>query len=159
VASYVWFTTGAVLLIAFFPQQIAAPCIIGAAIGDPLLGMTRKFRRRYTFSITYIALLAVFIIFQYRLELAVLAAGIMMVSESLEIRVKWQLRPTLFYSRSKKKVSHYRNFFEVLFKTDDDFMMQIVPAVALAVIFLLIGWNHLPPELIQESSEIARILG
>ncbi|UCH87923.1 MAG: hypothetical protein JSV49_06540 [Thermoplasmata archaeon] len=155
VASYVWFTCGAVLLIALFPQQIAAPCILGAAIGDVVLGVTRDLRRRYTFSFTFLILLLIFLIFMYNMILAIVAAGIILVSESVEFRIKSQLKPQLFYSRSKKRVSKYRKFFEIIFKTDDDFMMQVIPAISLAVIYFIFGWHYMPPELIHESPTIA----
>jgi dolichol kinase len=156
VASYVWFTSGAVILIVLFPQSIAAPCILAAAIGDPVLGATRDLRRRHTFSITYMVIFLIFYLFHYHLVIGFVAAGIVLISESVEFRIKWQLRPHLFYSRSQKKVSRYKRFFEVLFRTDDDFMMQIIPALSLLVIFTLIGWQYMPPELIHIDPEIAR---
>ena len=158
VASYLWFTTGAVILLILFPQQIAAPCILGAAIGDVVLGTTRTFRRRYSFSITYIVLLIIFLIFKYEIVLAIVAAGIALISESMEIRVTSRFRPSLFYSRSKRKVSPYRNFFTILLKTDDDFMMQIVPAVFLTVVFFILGDAYLPPEILHVHQDLARIL-
>jgi hypothetical protein len=159
IASYVWFTSGAVLLIIFFPQQIAAPCILAAAIGDPMLGITRNLRRRYTFTINYLIIFFIFFLFLYPLYLIVLfAAGVVLVSEAVEFRVQWRLRGHLFYSRSKDTVSKYNKFFEFLFKTDDDFMMQVIPAVILFLVFNLIPIG-MPPELIHMDPEIVRIVG
>lgn len=164
VASYVWFTSGAVILLIFFPQQIAAPCILGASIGDPILGITRNLRRRYTFSITYIILFLIFMVFHYydtlvNFIIAGIASGILLISESLEFRIKWELKPHLFYSRSKKTISRNKRFFEFLFKTDDDFIMQIVTAVSLLIIYTIIGWHYMPPELLHVSPTIAGLLG
>ena len=159
IASYVWFTSGAVLLIIFFPQQIAAPCILAAAIADPMLGITRNLRRRYTFSINYLIIFFIFFLFLYPLYLMIIiAAGIVLISEAVEFRVQWRLRPHLFYSRSKHKVSRYNKFFEFLFKTDDDFMMQVIPAVILFLVFNLVPIG-MPPELIPVDPEIVRIVG
>jgi hypothetical protein len=40
-ASYVAWGAGLVLLVAFFPEAVAVPCVLGAAFVDPLLGVLR----------------------------------------------------------------------------------------------------------------------
>jgi dolichol kinase len=137
VASYLWFTVGATLLIVFFPQQIAAPCILATAVGDPALGVTKKLRRRYTFSIALLLCFLVFFAFKYWLLVAIFAAGATFIAQFIEFKVQWRVRRSLFWSRSKHEVSPYQKYFDILFKTDDDFMMQIIPAVVLFVLFLI----------------------
>jgi hypothetical protein len=137
IASYVWFTIGATILVLFFPQQIAAPCIVATAIGDPVLGLTKRYRRRFMLSVPFLVILIVFLIFDYSILLAIIAAGITLIAESFEFKVRMKLRPNIFWSRSKKKFSIYRYYFNFLFRTDDDFMMQIIPAVILSILFLI----------------------
>ena len=148
VASYVWFTTGATILILFFPQQIAAPCIVATALGDPVIGLTKPYRRRFIFLITFIICLLVFILFKYSIYIAIFAAAIAFIAESFEFKIRIRLRPNLFWSRSRHRFSRYKAFFDFLFRTDDDFMMQIIPAVALFILFSIFP-ELLPPEIIQ----------
>jgi hypothetical protein len=148
VASYVWFTTGATILILFFPQQIAAPCIVVTALGDPVIGLTKPYRRRVLFAISFIIILFVFLIFQYDILVAIFAAAIAFIAESFEFKIRVRLRSNIFWSRSRHKFSKYRRFFDFLFRTDDDFMMQIIPAVALLILFTIIP-ELLPMEIIQ----------
>jgi hypothetical protein len=154
IASYLWFTVGATILIVFFPQQIAAPCILATAVGDPALGVTKKFRRRYTFSIAIIICFLVFLAFKYQLLVAILAAGITFIAQFIEFRIQWRVRRSLFWSRSKHEVSKYQKYFDFLFKTDDDFMMQIIPALTLLFLFL-IHPDFMPDPLIEPLEQLA----
>jgi hypothetical protein len=144
VASYMWFTIGAAILILFFPQQVAAPCILATAFGDPAIGITKDMRRRYTFSIAIILLVLIFIIFKYPILLAIFAAGVTFVAQFIEFKIQWHVRKSLFWSRSKHEVWKYNRYFDALFKTDDDFMMQMIPAVVLFILFTFV------PELMPE---------
>ena len=144
VASYLWFTTGATILILFFPQQIAAPCILATAFGDPAIGITKDMRRRYTFSIAIVILILIFVIFKYPLLLAIFAAGVTFIAQFIEFKIQWRVRKSLFWSRSKHEVSRYNKYFDFLFKTDDDFIMQVIPAVVLFILFAI------APELIPD---------
>jgi dolichol kinase len=154
VASYVWFTIGATLLILFFPQQIAAPCILATAFGDPAIGVTKKLRRRYTFSIAIIIIFLIFLAFDYILILAIFAAGVTFIAQFIEFKIQWRVRKSLFWSRSKHEVSEYRKYFDFLFKTDDDFMMQIMPAIVLFILFL-IQPDLMPDTLLEPLEQLA----
>jgi dolichol kinase len=164
VASYLWFTAGAVLLIAIFPQQIAAPCILSAAIGDPIIGETRRFRRRFAFSIGFLVCFAIFLLFHYPIGLAIIAGGITFIAESIELEIQWGLREDLFTSRSKGRVSKYRQWFDFVFKADDDFMMQVVPAIIITILAVIgmyysLQWLCLPEEpLITPLEELEAIV-
>lgn len=148
VASYLWFTSGSTFLIIFFPQQIAAPCIVATALGDPIIGLTKPYRRRFMVSITFLICLTVFILFKYEILLAFFAAAVAFIAESFEFKIRMRLRPNLFWSRSKKRLSNYRKFFNFLFRTDDDFIMQLLPAVVLFIVFLIFP-NLMPPKLLH----------
>jgi hypothetical protein len=137
IASYAWFTLGATVLLLFFPQQIAAPCIVATALGDPVIGMTKRYRRRIMVSVTFLICLMVFILFRYYIIVALFAAGVTIIAESFEFRIRIRLRPNLFWSRSRRELSNLKSFFDFIFRTDDDFMMQIIPAVTLAILFFV----------------------
>lgn len=147
VASYLWFTAGATLLILVFPQQIAAPCIVATALGDPVIGLTKPYRRRIIFSVAFLICLLVFILFRYPIFVAIFAAVVAFIAESFEFKIRMRLRPSIFWSRSKHRFSKYKSFFDFLFRTDDDFMMQIIPAVALFILFSFLP-ELLPPQVI-----------
>lgn len=148
VASYFWMINGSVILLLIFPQFIAAPCILAAAIGDPVIGETRWFRRRLSFSIGILTCVAIFVLFRYPLPIAILVGIITFLAESLNVEIIWEFREELFYSRSRRKVSRRKELFDFIFKTDDDFMMQVVPAVVIYVMMLIFsanGWTWLMP--------------
>jgi hypothetical protein len=145
VASYFWFVNGAVLLLIFFPQYIAAPCILATAIGDPVIGETRLLRRRWAFSIGFLVCFFSFLLFRYHWAFAAIAG---LIAESMTLEINWEFRDELFYSRSQKKVSRYKEWFDFIFKTDDDLMMQLIPAlfIFLCVLFFQAnGFSYLVP--------------
>ena len=51
IGSYVFFAVAILILLRFFPQQIAIPCILCATLGDPIIG---EIRRRYSMNYVYI---------------------------------------------------------------------------------------------------------
>lgn len=159
-ASYFWLANGAVILLIFFPQYIAAPCILAAAIGDPIIGETRFMRRRYAYTVGVLVCFFVFILFRYNILLAAIASLAAFLAESLNIRISWEWRDELFYSRSRRKVSKYKKAFDFFLRSDDDFMMQMVPAVVVYVCVMFFaqnGWTWLiPPEqVLQPLKELA----
>ena len=154
IASYAWFTFGAAILLLFFPQQIAAPCIVATALGDPVMGLTKPYRRRYIFLIAFLICFIVFIIFKYQPILALFAAAVAIIAESFEFKIRIRLRPNLFWSRTKKRFSDYKHFFNFLFRTDDDFIMQIIPAVVLLIVFLVLP-ELMPPEIFKPLPQLA----
>ncbi|MCI0497388.1 MAG: hypothetical protein L0Z54_03730 [Thermoplasmata archaeon] len=74
VASYYQFGLSMVLLVLLFPQAIAVPCLLVAALVDPLLGEMRG--RRGSCSAAMLLCVAIFIAAGYRAEhWALIAAG------------------------------------------------------------------------------------
>lgn len=104
-ASYFWFALGSAILLIFFPQEIAAPCIVTAALVDPLIGELRKFRKVITIAIGIIASFLIFSVFDYSISLAVVGAVIGVVVE----------------------YPNFKNF-------DDDLLMQLIPAIIILII-------------------------
>jgi dolichol kinase len=141
IASYVWFTHGSLLLILITPQQIAAPVILAASIGDPIIGEIRRFRRSIAFSVGILICVVVFLIFRYPVPFAIFAGVVCFLSEATEFGFRWSLRPDLFYSRHLHRESWLVRFSSFVTKTDDDFTMQFFPGLVLLIIYTLNpGW-------------------
>jgi hypothetical protein len=83
----------------------------------------------------------------YQIYLAIFAALVSFIAESFEFRIRVRLRPNIFWSRSKHQFSQYKAAFDFLFRTDDDFMMQVIPAVILLILFSLFP-TLLPPKIL-----------
>ncbi len=137
VASYYWFIIGATLVMALFPQVIAAPVIVAVSIGDPIIGETRHLRRRWWMSIGSLTCIIVYFVFQYSFFLALFAGVVTFFAESVQFQVHWSLRDTVFMSRSKGTVSPWAKRFDLIFNLDDDLIMQLIPTFLLLIIFNL----------------------
>lgn len=140
-ASYVWFTHGSLLLILLTPQQIAAPIIIAASFGDPIIGEIRRFRRSIAFGVGILFCCLVFILFQYHWIMAIVAGTICFLAEATEFGYRWSLRRDLFYSRHQGRESELVKYSRFYTTTDDDFTMQVLPGLILLIIYLMNpGW-------------------
>lgn len=105
-SGYVYFASAVTLLLYAFPPAIAAGCIVGAAIGDPILGEFRRAKREHLGWLACFAFgLVVFGALGWHLAVAALASGLLIAGEL-----------------AKNKV------------LDDDFMMPILPAVVLVLL-------------------------
>lgn len=145
IASYAWFCQGTVLLILFLPDQIAAPCIVVTAVGDVVIGVTKPYRRRYSFSIALLVCILIYFIFSFPWYTAIFAGVVAFIAESVDFEINARIRPNIFYSRSKQATSRSYDFFKWAFRSDDDFMMQVIPGFVLGVLFL--ATQHLYPDL------------
>jgi dolichol kinase len=128
-ASYLYFGIGLLLLLVFFPQQIAIPCILCASFTDPLIGESRYYLgKKRAYALGFVVSMSFFILVWYRAEwwvmlmVALLGASGAVIGEAKKLRL-----------------------------IDDDFMIQILPALLLTLVWqvlLLIGKNVLPAPLI-----------
>ncbi len=132
IGSYVFFAIGILLLLAFFPQPIAVPCILCASIGDPIMGEIRlRFNKRQTYILGFFVCLFFFLFSWYTTEwfLMIVASLIGAFFAVLgEIKKFWWI--------------------------DDDLMIQILPAVLLLIfwnIVIYLGFN-LPSNIIHPIS-------
>jgi dolichol kinase len=106
VSGYVYFASAVVLLLYVFPPAIAAGCIVGAAIGDPILGEFRRARReRLGWLAAGLFIALVFLILGWHPAWAALAACVMVAAELAKNSV-----------------------------LDDDFMMPVVTAAVLVAL-------------------------
>jgi len=129
-ASYLYFGIAVVLLFLLFPQQIAIPCILCASFTDPIMGETRHyFGKTKAYIIGFIVSLFFFCITWYRADwwilllVSVIGATGALIGEAKKLRL-----------------------------IDDDFMIQILPAILLFVLWQglrFFGIDLLPPPLIH----------
>jgi dolichol kinase len=128
-ASYLYFGFAMLLLLLFFPQQIAIPCILCASFTDPIIGETRfYFGKKKAYLIGFFFSMFFFTITWYHAEWWIL------LTVSL-------LGATGAVAGEAKK----------LWLIDDDFLIQILPAVMILVLWqgcLLLGVDMIPPPLI-----------
>lgn len=128
IGSYVFFALAILILLRFFPQPIAVPCILCACLGDPLIGEIRyRFSNRYVYVMGFLICMIFFLISWYKADtFLMIFVGVVGAFGALigEVKKFWWL--------------------------DDDFMIQMFPAVLLAFIWLAIphiGFNY-PGEII-----------
>ncbi len=128
-ASYLYFGVALCILLVFFPQQIAIPCILCACFSDPIIGEMRyRFGKKKAYVIGFFVCMFFFLITWYTADIPIL----LLVS---------------LLGASAAVVGEAKKFWLI----DDDFMIQILPAVILLLVwqgFLFGGIDILPAELL-----------
>ena len=113
IGSYVFFAVAILILLRFFPQQIAIPCILCACLGDPIIGEIRhRFGMKYVYVLGFFICMFFFMISWYKadIRLMLLASVIGGFGAIIgETKKFWWL--------------------------DDDFMIQMLPAVLLLIVW------------------------
>ena len=116
--SYLYFGVGVLILLLFFPQQIAVPCILCACIADPIMGELRNnLGKKQIYTIGFLICMFIFLITWYKADvwmmclISIVGAGGAVFGEVKKI---WWL--------------------------DDDFMIQIIPAFLLLIIWIIISY-------------------
>lgn len=129
IGSYVYFGIGTSILLLLFPQQIAIPCIVSAALADPVAGELRKINLKLSYLIVFMLSFFIF----YSTWLTSPYAILISVISSLSLTL----------SELKK--------FRYL---DDDLLMQIVPALTILIFYLVLGKEIMPREIIFPLLEV-----
>jgi len=123
IGSYVFFAIGILILLIFFPQQIAIPCILCACLGDPIIGEIRKrFSKKYVYIFGFLTCMSFFVITWHTVNITIL----------LLVSVVGSLGAII--GETKK-----------FYWLDDDFMIQILPAIMLGIIWIALpylGFNY-----------------
>ncbi|MCX6666179.1 MAG: dolichol kinase [Euryarchaeota archaeon] len=123
--SYLYFGVAVLLLLIFFPQQIAIPCILCGSLGDPILG-----ELRYRFGKFKAACLGFFFCMLFFSVSWYTADTYVMISVAI-------VGAFCAVAAESKKYT----------MLDDDFMIQMVPAVIILLLWLGIknmGFDILP---------------
>jgi len=114
VGSYLFFGLAVLILLRFFPQQIAIPCILCGCLADPVMGEVRyHFGKVRVYLVGFLLCMVFFMVSWYKADLwivflvSIVGAGGAVLGE---VKKFWWL--------------------------DDDFMIQIVPAVLLIILLL-----------------------
>jgi len=128
-ASYLYFGIGLLLLLVLFPQQIAIPCILCASFTDPLIGESRYYLgKKRAYALGFVVSMFFFLLTWYRAEwrvmiiVSLLGASGAVIGEAKKLKL-----------------------------IDDDFMIQILPAILLICVWQALLWtgnNILPAPLI-----------
>ena len=138
VASYAWALWTSMALMLVLPQQIAFPVIIIYTVADPVISEIRLWRKWLVMPLGMLFTWIMFMCFGYHPILAVFAASSMVLGEALEIIGMTRMRPELF------RIYRNANFTENIilsFKTDDNATTQIVPGLALGLVYIFYpGW-------------------
>jgi len=129
IGSYVYFGIGTSILLLLFPQQIAIPCIVSAALADPVAGELRRINLKLSYLIVFMLSFFIF----YSTWLTSPYAILISVISSLSLTL----------SELKK--------FRYL---DDDLLMQIVPALTILIFYLVLGKEIMPREIIFPLLEV-----
>jgi dolichol kinase len=117
IGSYVFFAVAILILLLFFPQQIAIPCILCACLADPIMGeIRRRFGAKYVYPLGFLLCFLFFIVTWYKVDIRLM----LLVS---------------IVGATGAVIGETKKFWWL----DDDFMIQILPAV-----LLLIIWFSLP---------------
>jgi len=123
--SYLYFGVGVLILLLFFPQQIAVPCILCACIADPIMGELRNnLGKKQVYIIGFIICMFLFLITWHKADM-------------------WMMFLVSIAGASGAVLGEVKK----LWWLDDDFMIQIVPAVLLLIIWITISYfGFVPPE-------------
>ena len=131
VGSYVFFGMGILLLLRFFPQQIAIPCILCACLGDPIIGEIRRYyEKKYVYILGFLVCMLFFMITWFKADI-------------------WLLLLVSIIGGFGAIIGEIKKFWWL----DDDFTIQILPAILLSIVWLIaINYSiELPGEIILPS--------
>ena len=118
ISSYLFFGIAVFILLLFFPQQIAIPCILCASIADPVMGEVRhRFGEKKVYVVGFLICIIFFFLawnkaeFWFGLLVSIIGAIGAVLGETRKL--KW---------------------------LDDDFMIQMIPAILLLIIWFFAGY-------------------
>ena len=129
-ASYLYFGVAVLLLFLLFPQQIAIPCLLCASFTDPIIGESRYyFGKKRAYVIGFVFSVFFFFVTWYRADW-------------------WILLLVPLVGATGALIGEVKKLKLV----DDDFIIQILPAVFLLLMWqglLLLGIDILPPPMLH----------
>jgi dolichol kinase len=118
IGSYLFFAVAILLLLRFFPQPIAIPCILCACLGDPLIGEIRfRYGMNYVYVMGFLICMIFFLIAWYKAD-PVLALSVGIVGGLGAI------------------IGETKKFWWL----DDDFMIQMLPAALVGIIWIALPY-------------------
>ena len=121
-ASFSYFAIGSILLLLYFPQFISIPCILSTALCDPLIGIYKQKNKQFIGYLTGFFLSSSFFILTW---------------SSTTI---WISLTAAIIGASSSMIAEYKSSFYI----DDDFLMQILPAIILVIFTFILTTFSLP---------------
>lgn len=132
VGSYLFFGVAILILLLFFPQQIAIPCILCACLADPIMGEVRyRFGKKNVYIIGFLVCMFFFVVTWYK-------AGI------------WMVLLASIVGAAGAVIGETKKFWWL----DDDFMIQLLPAMLILLLWAGLkstGLDILPDQVIYPS--------
>jgi hypothetical protein len=126
-----WFCTTSAMLILLTPQWFAVPVILCTTIGDPVLGELRLRNVRFYTMYGWAVCAVPYLLYGYGLTAAVYFSASAVFAES-----------------NKPKIQDRNSFLYKSGILDDNFTMQVIPAMFLAIIWFIsnsLGFGWFPP--------------
>jgi hypothetical protein len=133
IGSFAWALWASGALMIVFPQEIAVPVILVYTVMDPLIGEIRLWKKWLVLPLGGLITILLFLLFDYNILLAIFASVFLVAGEALEIIGRIRIRPELF---NIYRISGFKENLEVQFKTDDNATIQILPAMALGLVYI-----------------------
>lgn len=121
-ASFSYFAIGSILLLLYFPQFISIPCILSTAICDPIIGICKQKNKRFIGYLTGFVLSCSFFILAW------------------SSTTTWISLTAAIIGASSSMIAEYKSSFYI----DDDFLMQILPAIILVIFTFILTTFSLP---------------
>ncbi|MBS3748728.1 MAG: hypothetical protein KGY65_06275 [Candidatus Thermoplasmatota archaeon] len=121
-ASFSYFAVGSIILLLYFPQYISIPCILSAAICDPIIGITKQKNKQFIGYLTGFLLSSILFILAWNSTTPSIGLTAAMIGASTSM------------------ISEYKSSFYI----DDDFLMQILPAIVLFIFAYVLKTCSLP---------------
>ena len=126
IGSYVFFAVAILILLRFFPQQIAIPCILCACLGDPIMGEIRnRFGMKSVYIPGFLICTLFFLVSWYKVDIRLMIL-ISMIGGFGAV------------------VGETKKFWWL----DDDFMIQMIPAILILIIWFCmpyLGFSYPDP--------------
>ncbi len=128
-AGYLYFGVAALILLLFFPQQIAIPCILCACFSDPIIGEIRHHSGiKKAYIIGFFVCVFFFLITWFKADI-------------------WIVLFVSIIGGTGALIGEVKKFWLI----DDDFMIQILPAILIFILWQglkVTGLDILPAEII-----------
>jgi dolichol kinase len=128
-AGYLYFGVAALILLLFFPQQIAIPCILCACFSDPIIGEIRHHSGiKKAYVIGFFVCVFFFLITWFKADI-------------------WIVILVSIIGGTGALIGEAKKFWLI----DDDFMIQILPAILIFILWQglkVTGFDIIPAEII-----------
>ncbi len=128
-AGYLYFGVAALILLLFFPQQIAIPCILCACFSDPIIGEMRHHSGiKEAYVIGFFICVFFFLVTWFKADI-------------------WIVLLVSIIGGTGALIGEAKKFWLI----DDDFMIQILPAILILILWQglkVTGLDILPAEII-----------